>query len=153
MIFGVAPPEEKSGVVAVTEVTVPCGCAVQVNEPPVQVRAFVPVQVESPKPLIKAPNRLVEEAVVEKKLVVVAFVVVLFPVMIRLESMVEDAVERKPFKKPKRVEVDTPQDCTVHEKVPEPPVGHVVRQTSPVKQSWSVMIDNHAIVEGVVVPK
>lgn len=36
---------------------------------------------------------------------------------------VEEAVERKPFRKPSVVEVDTPQDCTVHAKgapVPQP---------------------------------
>ena len=58
-------------------------------------------------------KRLVELAVVEKKLVVVAFVVVELPVMIKLESMVEEAVERKPLRKPKVVEVELPQDCTV----------------------------------------
>ena len=56
---------------------------------------------------------MVELAVVEKKLVVVAFVVVELPVMIKLESMVEEAVERKPLRKPKVVEVELPQDCTV----------------------------------------
>ena len=59
-------------------------------------------------------KRLVEEAVVEKRLVVVAFVVVelpftsRLPVILKLESMVELAVERKPCRKPRVVEVETP---------------------------------------------
>src|SRR3989338_11343506 len=53
-------------------------------------------------------NRLVEEAVVEKRLVVVALVVVELPVIIKLESIVEEAVERKPCKKPRVVEVELP---------------------------------------------
>ena len=53
-------------------------------------------------------NRFVELAVVEKRLVVVAEVVVELPVMIKLESIVEEAVERKPFNKPRVVEVETP---------------------------------------------
>lgn len=57
VMFGVAPPEEKSGLVAVTDVTVPCGCAVQVKVPPVQVSAFVPVQ-----EVRNAPNSFVVEA-------------------------------------------------------------------------------------------
>ncbi len=53
-------------------------------------------------------KRLVEEAVVAKKLVVVAFVVVELPVITKLESIVEEAVERKPSKNPRVVEVETP---------------------------------------------
>ena len=56
----------------------------------------------------EVPKRFVEEAVVEKRLVVVAFVVVELPVIIKLELIVEEAVERKPFRKPKVVEVETP---------------------------------------------
>ena len=56
---GVAPPEDEPvkplEEATDTEVTVPCGCAVQENEPPVQVKAFVPVQEESPKPLMSCP--------------------------------------------------------------------------------------------------
>ena len=52
--------------------------------------------------------RLVELAVVEKREVVVALVVVELPVMVRLASMVEDAVEIKPLRKPRVVEVETP---------------------------------------------
>src|SRR3990167_5035363 len=62
------------------------------------------------------------------------------PVMVEEALIVELAVERKPCKKPKVVEVETPHEVGVHEKVPEPPVGQVVRQTSPVRQSWSVII-------------
>ena len=40
--------------------------------------------------------------------VVVALVVVLFPVIIKLLFIVEEAVERKPFRKPRVVEVETP---------------------------------------------
>ena len=43
-----------------------------------------------------------------KKLVEVAEVVVELPVIKRLESMVDEAVEKKPWSKPKVVEVDTP---------------------------------------------
>jgi len=53
-------------------------------------------------------KRFVELAVVEKRLVVVALVVVELPVMSKLESIVELAVERKPFRKPRVVEVETP---------------------------------------------
>ena len=51
---------------------------------------------------------------VEKRLVVVALVVVelpftsRLPVILKLESMVELAVERKPCRKPSVVEVETP---------------------------------------------
>ena len=62
-----------------------------------------------PRKLKLVPTaRLVEEAVVEKKLVEVAEVVVELPVIKRLESMVDEAVEKKPWSKPKVVEVDTP---------------------------------------------
>ena len=50
-------------------------------------------------------KRLVELAVVEKRLVVVALVVVelpltnKFPVILKLESMVDEAVERKPLER------------------------------------------------------
>ena len=47
-------------------------------------------------------------AVVAKKLVVVALVVVEFPVIVRLASMVLEAVEIKPLSKPRVVEVETP---------------------------------------------
>jgi len=40
--------------------------------------------------------------------------------------IVEDAVEIKPLRNPSVVEVELPHDCGVHEKVPEPPVGHAV---------------------------
>ena len=77
------------------------------------------------------------------KAVVVALVVVLFPVIRRLLFMVEEAVERKPLRKPRVVEVETPHEVGVHEKVPEPPVGQVVRQVSEFRQresaeSWVV---------------
>ena len=49
---------------------------------------------------------MVDDAVVAKKLVEVAFVVVEFP-MSRVEK-VEEAVENKPFRKATVVEVDTP---------------------------------------------
>ena len=52
--------------------------------------------------------RVLEFKALLKRLVVVAFVVVLFPVMMRFESMVEEAVERKPFNNPRVVEVETP---------------------------------------------
>ena len=53
-----------------------------------------------------------------------------FLVTRRLASMVEEAVERKPFKKPKVVEVETPQSVGVHAKVPLPLlVGQEVRQS------------------------
>lgn len=59
-------------------------------------------------------KRLVLDATVAKKLVLVAEVEVLLPLIKRLpvmrkfESIVEDAVARKPFKKPMVVEVETP---------------------------------------------
>ena len=49
---------------------------------------------------------MVDDAVVEKKLVEVAFVVVELPTS-KVEK-VEEAVENKPFKKATVVEVDTP---------------------------------------------
>ena len=64
--------------------------------------------------LPEVEKRLVDEAVVEKREVVVAEVVVelpftkRLPVILKLESMVEEAVERKPCKKPRVVEVETP---------------------------------------------
>jgi len=64
--------------------------------------------------LPEVEKRLVDEAVVEKREVVVALVVVelpftkRLPVILKLESMVEEAVERKPCKKPRVVEVETP---------------------------------------------
>jgi len=61
-----------------------------------------------PSALKEEVKRLVDEAVVEKRLVVVALVVVELPVMIKLESIVEEAVERKPLRKPRVVEVETP---------------------------------------------
>ena len=45
---------------------------------------------------------------VEKKEVEVAEVVVELPVIVRLELIVDEAVERKPCKKPRVVEVETP---------------------------------------------
>ena len=92
--LGVAPPEEMTGQVAVTEVTVPCGWAVQVNDPPVQVKALVPVQVLRPKPLISCPKRLVDEAVVAKEFVVVAEVVV-ERTLVRLMIVVEELLPKK----------------------------------------------------------
>jgi len=64
--------------------------------------------------LPEVEKRLVDEAVVEKREVVVAEVEVelpftkRLPVILKLESMVEEAVERKPCKKPRVVEVETP---------------------------------------------
>ena len=76
-----------------------------------------PVDVILP-PLAVVKKRLVELAVVEKKLVVVAEVPVALmkvkfwrvvePVTRKSASIVELAVERKPFKKPRVVEVATP---------------------------------------------
>ncbi len=78
-------------------------------------------------------NKLVELAVVEKKLVVVALVVV------ELEAVkfvrVDDAVERKPERKPRVVEVELPHEVGVQAKsLPLPPVGQEVWQVSPEKQ-------------------
>lgn len=65
--------------------------------------------VEVALPVVRlVEKRFVEEAVEAKELVVVAEVVVELPVMMRFASMVEEAVERKPFRKPRRVEVETP---------------------------------------------
>ena len=62
-----------------------------------------------PRKLKLVPTlRLLEETGVEKELVEVAEVVVELPVIKRLESMVDEAVEKKPWSKPKVVEVDTP---------------------------------------------
>lgn len=57
-------------------------------------------------------KRLVDEAVVEKKLVVVALVPVAV-VKVKPLVKVDEAVERKPFKSPIVVEVETPYDWTV----------------------------------------
>ena len=64
-------------------------------------------------------------------------VVVELPVIRRLLFIVEEAVERKPLRNPRVVEVELPQEVGVHEKVPEPPVGQVVRQTSLLRQRES----------------
>jgi hypothetical protein len=53
------------------------------------------------------PKKLVVEAVVAKKLVVVAEVVVLRSAT-KPPVKVDEAVERKPFRKPRVVEVETP---------------------------------------------
>ena len=50
------------------------------------------------RPVFKlVEKRFVEEAVVEKRLVVVAEVVVELPVIIKLEFMVEEALDTKPL--------------------------------------------------------
>ncbi len=61
----------------------------------------------SPAPVNEVVKRLVELAVVAKKLVVVALVVVLRSA-IKPPVKVLEAVERKPFRKPSVVEVETP---------------------------------------------
>ena len=57
--------------------------------------------------LPEVEKRLVDEAVVEKRLVVVAEVVVELSAM-KPPVKVEEAVERKPLRKPRVVEVETP---------------------------------------------
>ena len=62
--------------------------------------------------------------------------------MVEEALIVDEAVERKPCKKPRVVEVETPHEVGVHEKVPEPE-GQVVRQISLLRQresaeSWVV---------------
>ena len=87
-----------------------------------------------PRKLKLVPTaRLVEEAVVEKKLVEVAEVVVELPVIKRLESMVDEAVERKPWSKPKVVEVETPQEVGVQAKTEPEPLESVPQITLPVE--------------------
>ena len=88
----------------------PLSSASQPKSPPDQVRTLFEVQEDNPAPLKLAVKRLEEEAVVEKREVVVAEVVVLFPVIKRLAFIVELEVERKPFRKPRVVEVETPHD-------------------------------------------
>ena len=81
----------------------------RVDEALARILAKVPVPDEvrfPPLPVVK--KRFVEEAVVEKREVVVALVVVELPVIVRLPSMVEEAVERKPLSRPRVVEVETP---------------------------------------------
>lgn len=81
----------------------------------------VPLTVNVPPvPVVK--KRLVLEAVVLKKFVVVALV----PVAVEKVKFVrvDDAVERKPFRKPIVVEVETPYEVTVKSKVE----GHAVLQ-------------------------
>ena len=73
-----------------------------------QVRKEPAWQVTRPKPPTLVPKRLVVEAVVEKKLVEVALVVVLW-LAIKPPVKVEEAVEMKPWKNPRVVEVETPQ--------------------------------------------
>ena len=70
--------------------------ASQPKSPPVQVKTLLETQVERPAPLKEAVKRLDDEAVVEKRLVVVAEVVVELPVIRKLPSTVEEAVERNP---------------------------------------------------------
>ena len=81
--------------------------------------------------LREVEKRLVLDAVVEKKLVVVALVVVELPVIKRLESMVEEAVERKPLVKPTVVEVETPQAVGVNGKVEPVPVASAAQPNLP----------------------
>lgn len=76
MMLGVVPPEEVIGHVPVTDVTVPCGIAVQPNKPADQVTALVPVHEVRLAPLKLAVNNLELEAVVAKDVVLVALVVV-----------------------------------------------------------------------------
>ena len=91
-------------------------------------------------------KRFVELAVVEKKLVVVAWVVVLLSAK-NPPVKVDEAVERKPFKNPRVVEVELPQEVGVKGKAlaavrqftplpviaPVPfPVRHPVRVEAPV---------------------
>lgn len=61
-------------------------------------------------PNVPRPELLcvVEKRMPEKRLVVVAFVVVEFPLIRRLAFIVEEAFERKPLSKPIVVVVDTP---------------------------------------------
>ena len=94
-----------------------------------------PVEVRLP-PLAELKKRLVEEAVVEKKLVVVAEVVVLWLAM-KPPVKVEEAVERKPLRKPSVVEVETPQVVGVQAKALLPAPGQAVSQVSAEKQMVS----------------
>ena len=70
---------------------VPAAGAAQPNWPLDNWTKFEPLQVVRP-----APYRFVEEAVVAKKLVVVAEVAVAFPVIVKLPTLVEEELEMKP---------------------------------------------------------
>lgn len=75
-------------------------------------------ETEAVPKLAAVAKRLVDEAVVEKKLVVVAevpvalekvkFWSVVEPVTRKVELIVDEAVEKKPFSNPMVVEVETP---------------------------------------------
>lgn len=70
-MLGVAPPLETLGKVAVTLVTVPCGCAVQPTTPMLfVVSALVPLQLEAPP----IRERLVLVALIARKLLVLCAV-------------------------------------------------------------------------------
>ena len=106
-------------------------------------RVVEPMTKRSPEELmvvVAVPPILIELAVrmLENKLVVVAEVVVelpltsKLPVILKLESMVLDAVEMKPFKNPRVVEVETPHEVGVQAKVPLPPQALPVLEMRPV---------------------
>lgn len=78
--------------------------SVEAPEPPLDTARGVPSESE-PREAVAA-NKFVDDAVVLKKLVVVAEVPV---AVLKVKSVrVEDAVERKPFRKPRVVEVALP---------------------------------------------
>src|SRR5665213_3726057 len=95
-IVGVAPPEDWIGYVPVTEVTVPCGCAVHPTTPvELVVRALVPLQFSA--------------APVMANVVVVALVVVAPPMRLRLPTIVELALlMRRPPVRVRRDDVAEP---------------------------------------------
>jgi hypothetical protein len=98
----------------------------------VEVVAFVAWRVEAKK-LVDVALVVVElsaRSAVAKRLVVVALVDVLLT-MLRLLMVLDAAFTCMPPVKVRSVEVASPGNGQEN---PEPPVGHVVRQTSPVKQ-------------------
>ena len=87
----------------------------QPNSPPDQVSTLFAVQVESPAPLKRALKRLVEEAVVEKREVVVAEVEVEFEAV--KFWRVEEPFERRVPKVPSPVEVKLPPLAVVKKRL------------------------------------
>ena len=65
---------------------------------------------------------------------------------LKVELIVDEAVDKNPFKNPIVVDVDTPHDWLVKGKL-LPALGQTVLQESPVKQTSSAFILNHALVE------
>src|SRR3989344_75572 len=92
-------------------------------------------------------KRLVELAVVEKRFVVVALVVVEFPEMVRLAEIVDEAWEMKPLPKISLVEVELPSVPGVQAKASPPPQPvHVPTESVPMLPEVAKRLVEEAVV-------